>query len=149
MQSVLCRLYRAHACYHPRSPTDTQRGQVVGALSSLKRFGEGPSWSPVFTFGQSESLKDALVQGCRLVQYHAECPSGDIRTTSTDDLLCPQIGTAENLNTDNDGGETPVGLRKCDNDGQCGEGKKCCNEPNGGTACKEPSPVAGGTFQTS
>uniref|UniRef100_A0A194AMD4 WAP domain-containing protein n=1 Tax=Pinctada fucata TaxID=50426 RepID=A0A194AMD4_PINFU len=68
---------------------------------------------------------------------------------SEDDLLCPQIGTAENLNTDNDGGETPVGLRKCDNDGQCGEGKKCCNEPNGGTACKEPSPVAGGTFQTS
>ncbi|KAK3083194.1 hypothetical protein FSP39_016472 [Pinctada imbricata] len=32
-----------------RSPTDIQRGQAVGALSSLKRFGQGPSWSPVAT----------------------------------------------------------------------------------------------------
>ncbi|KAK3085719.1 hypothetical protein FSP39_007772 [Pinctada imbricata] len=53
---------RAHVCNHPRSPTDIQRGQVVGALSSLKRFGQGPSWSPVVTVSQSASLKDALVQ---------------------------------------------------------------------------------------
>ncbi|KAK3093185.1 hypothetical protein FSP39_012370 [Pinctada imbricata] len=30
--------------------------------SSLKRFGQGPSWSPVVTVSQSASLKDALVQ---------------------------------------------------------------------------------------
>ncbi|KAK3092700.1 hypothetical protein FSP39_006142 [Pinctada imbricata] len=41
IQSVLCELYRAGACYHLRSPTDIYRGQEVGALSSLKRFGWG------------------------------------------------------------------------------------------------------------
>ncbi|KAK3104058.1 hypothetical protein FSP39_024079, partial [Pinctada imbricata] len=62
---------RANVCYHPRSPTDIQRGQVVGALSSLKRFGQGPSWSPVVTVSQRASIKDALVQDCRLVKYQA------------------------------------------------------------------------------
>ncbi|KAK3100985.1 hypothetical protein FSP39_000008 [Pinctada imbricata] len=62
---------RAHVCNHPRSPTDIQRGQVVGTLSSLKRFGQGPSWSPVVTVSQSASLKDALVQDFRLVKYQA------------------------------------------------------------------------------
>ncbi|KAK3088896.1 hypothetical protein FSP39_025162 [Pinctada imbricata] len=37
---------------------------MVGALSSLKRFGQGPSWSPVFTVSQSAKLKNALVQDC-------------------------------------------------------------------------------------
>ncbi|KAK3096979.1 hypothetical protein FSP39_005334 [Pinctada imbricata] len=39
------------------SPTDIQRGQVVGALSSLKRFEQDPSWSPVVTVSQSASLR--------------------------------------------------------------------------------------------
>ncbi|KAK3097059.1 hypothetical protein FSP39_005994 [Pinctada imbricata] len=61
----------ASSCYyHPRSPTDIQRGQVVGALSSLKRFGQGPSWSPVFTVSQSASIKDALVQDCLNLRQH-------------------------------------------------------------------------------
>ncbi|KAK3095258.1 hypothetical protein FSP39_012277 [Pinctada imbricata] len=47
------------------------RGQVVGALSSLKWFGQGPSWSPVVTVSQSASFKNALVQDCRLVTYQA------------------------------------------------------------------------------
>ncbi|KAK3094386.1 hypothetical protein FSP39_001064 [Pinctada imbricata] len=51
---------RAHVCYHPRSPTDIQRGQVVGSLSSLKRFGQGPSWSPVVTVSQSARFPIAI-----------------------------------------------------------------------------------------
>ncbi|KAK3088574.1 hypothetical protein FSP39_020754 [Pinctada imbricata] len=51
-----------------------KRGQVVGALSSLKRFGQGPSWSPVVTVSQSASLKDALVQDlCRPGFYGFNC----------------------------------------------------------------------------
>ncbi|KAK3089759.1 hypothetical protein FSP39_006272 [Pinctada imbricata] len=48
-QSVLCRLERAHACDHPESQTDIQIGQEVGALSSLKRFGQGPLLNPIVT----------------------------------------------------------------------------------------------------
>ncbi|KAK3093373.1 hypothetical protein FSP39_014725 [Pinctada imbricata] len=49
-------------CYHPRSPTDIQRGQVVGALSSLKRFGQGPSWRPVVAVSQrGEQLKEEQI----------------------------------------------------------------------------------------
>ncbi|KAK3100184.1 hypothetical protein FSP39_015894 [Pinctada imbricata] len=39
---------------------------MVGALSSLKRFGQGPSWSPVVTVSQSASFKNALVQDCEI-----------------------------------------------------------------------------------
>ncbi|KAK3096999.1 hypothetical protein FSP39_005499 [Pinctada imbricata] len=56
IQSVLCRLYRAHIYNHLRSPTDIQREQVVDALSSLKRFGQGPSLSPVVTVSQSANI---------------------------------------------------------------------------------------------
>ncbi|KAK3107113.1 hypothetical protein FSP39_007409 [Pinctada imbricata] len=43
---------------------NSKSGQVVGALSSLKRIGQGPSWSPVVTVSQSASFKNALVQDC-------------------------------------------------------------------------------------
>ncbi|KAK3084330.1 hypothetical protein FSP39_011641 [Pinctada imbricata] len=71
IKSVLCRRDLMHVCYHPRSPTDIQREQVVGALSSLKRFGQGPSWSPVVTVIQSASFKNA-----QLKDYIDECASG-------------------------------------------------------------------------
>ncbi|KAK3092355.1 hypothetical protein FSP39_001820 [Pinctada imbricata] len=53
----------------PEESTDIQRGQVVGAMSSLKRFGQGPSWIPVITVSQSASLKDALVQDSKRRQH--------------------------------------------------------------------------------
>ncbi|KAK3103412.1 hypothetical protein FSP39_019029 [Pinctada imbricata] len=59
-------------------PIDIQRGQVVGAMSSRKRFGQSPSWSLVFKGSQTASLlKD---------QYKAvdwPCPSGNIMIIST------------------------------------------------------------------
>ncbi|KAK3101356.1 hypothetical protein FSP39_002988 [Pinctada imbricata] len=51
-------------------------------LSSLKRFGQGPSWSPVVTVWQSASFKNALVQDCRVVITKLR-PSADIRIIST------------------------------------------------------------------
>ncbi|KAK3098033.1 hypothetical protein FSP39_015509 [Pinctada imbricata] len=60
---------RIHLCYQPRSQTDIQRGQVVGALSSLKRFGQGPSWSPVVTVSRSASFKNALVQDYHITSH--------------------------------------------------------------------------------
>ncbi|KAK3089564.1 hypothetical protein FSP39_004650 [Pinctada imbricata] len=42
-------------------------GLVVRALSSLERFGQDPSWSPLVTVSQIAVLKNALMQGCRLV----------------------------------------------------------------------------------
>ena len=68
--------------HHPRSPTNFQKGQVVRALSSLMRFGQGPSWSPVVTVGQSATVQKMLVQGCRRVQYHAKCSLDDFRIVS-------------------------------------------------------------------
>ncbi|KAK3083220.1 hypothetical protein FSP39_017137 [Pinctada imbricata] len=42
IQSVLCRLWQADACYHPEEsdPKIEENMQVVGALSALKRFGQ-------------------------------------------------------------------------------------------------------------
>ncbi|KAK3088503.1 hypothetical protein FSP39_019942 [Pinctada imbricata] len=38
--------------------------------------------------GQSEcNVKNALVSGCRLVKYHAECPSGDSAVSVSDEQL--------------------------------------------------------------
>ncbi|KAK3087810.1 hypothetical protein FSP39_010940 [Pinctada imbricata] len=54
----------AQACDHPRSPTDIQRGQVIGTLSSLKRCG-GPVLG---SCRQSAILKNALEQGGTLVR---------------------------------------------------------------------------------
>ncbi|KAK3093876.1 hypothetical protein FSP39_021327 [Pinctada imbricata] len=83
IQSVLFRMWRAYACYLLRSAIDIQRGQLVGTLSSLKRFGQGLSWCPVVIVSQSGSLKNALVQDRKFVKYQAYCPSGDIRIIFT------------------------------------------------------------------
>lgn len=55
------------------SPTNFQKVLVVWVLSSLARYGHGPSWSPVTTVCKNQLFTERviMVQGCRWVQYKA------------------------------------------------------------------------------